>query len=200
MSRVRRKGDVWLRVATAVAAIWGLTALAACHSGDDRESVDSREEQVVHASFVGATTDDYAFVCVVREGDHVVAYVSDGEVVGEWFLGEARAGAPEMMSRSGARLDATMTGAIVTGTFTPSDGPSVPFTAEPSRAPAGLYRSEPDRSSVGGWVVLSDGRKRGVTQRVIDGAPSQIVASTPGESRRGVLVTRVVPFLDSVGF
>jgi hypothetical protein len=217
-SGVCGKQRAWPRgVAVATAALLGVTALVGCGGGRVREAARSREAPAAGASFAGTTTDDYAFVGIVRQGDHVIAYVCDGEIVGEWFLGEARGDHPEMMSKSGARFEATITADTVTGTFSPVAGPTLAFTAEISRAPAGLYRAESEAADhVGGWIVLPDGRQRGVVQRITEGASNRIVAgadlvlagdrraaklvgSFPGTTNP-VLVTRVVPFLDAAGF
>jgi hypothetical protein len=196
-----RKTRTWLRVAIAIAAVTGITAPAACGDADDDRSADAGVSQPARASFVGETSNDDAFVGVVREGDHVMAYVTDGEVLGEWFLGEAGGDRPVMVSKNGARLEATVAGDTVTGTFTPPDGPSLPFTAAVARPPAGLYRSERGGQTVGGWIVLPDGRRRGVVQRVIEGRQDRKVVVSPRvPTHEPVRVARVVPLLESFEF
>lgn len=117
--------------------------------------------------FTGAIPGSQAFVAFVREGQHVLAYVCDGQATADWFRGEVQNEALDLAAKSGARLQATFNAGGVGGTFTPAGGAPVSFTAGAVTAPAGLYRSEGTAEGaeyVGGLIILPDGQSRGLVQ------------------------------------
>jgi hypothetical protein len=122
---------------------------------------------------VGTVKGTDAFVAVVvfakaTGGKHaVLAYVCDSKRIAEWFRGSAAAGHFALVSSGGVRLDVTATRTRASGTVTLADGSRHVFSAPAAKRPAGLYRGEKTAKGkhyLGGWIVLPDGRQRGMVK------------------------------------
>ena len=101
---------------------------------------------------------------VIFANRETLAYVCDGTSIAQWFRGPAGPEALALTAEGGARLNATLTPAAVTGTVTLADGRAFDFTATPATGEAGLYRAHETLDGVehvAGWVVLPDGQQRG---------------------------------------
>jgi hypothetical protein len=156
--------------------VFGLAAvLAGCGGG---EPAAEEETTTAASSFVGTVEGSEAFIGLVREGENVMAYVCDGDSTSAWFVGQAAGDGITATSKGGAQLAATFGENEVTGTFTPAGGAALSFTANAATPPAGLYRAEEtfeEQEHVGGWIVLPDGRQKGLIVKIADGTSNTIV-------------------------
>lgn len=115
-----------------------------------------------------ATTDGStgAYLAVVAQGDEVVAYVCDGETVGEPLAGSLSGGRFDL-SDNGLRVNGTLQGDVVRGELTlPRSGP-VAFTARPAvEGTTGLYRAVTpvDGDQVVTWWVQTEQGIKGTRQ------------------------------------
>jgi hypothetical protein len=145
------------RFATAAACVTTALLLAACGGDDD---------QKFPTAFVGEIPRSQFYIGIsLPKGKEVVAYVCDGKSTGEWFRGERHDTEVDLKSASGARLQASLSEATATGNVTIARN-TLEFQAPPAFGEAGLYRRESarrGRKTVSGWVLLADGRKKGVT-------------------------------------
>lgn len=122
-------------------------------------------------SYVGRAEGTNAFVAVVADGAHVLAYVCDGvpadpvgsaPTVQEWFNGSSD-GRTVDLRQSTARLQLTLTGTAMTGRVTLA-GQTFPVAGAVASGDAGLYRTETSGgtgTAVAGWILSADGMQRG---------------------------------------
>jgi hypothetical protein len=167
---------------TAVLLILLVLLLAGC----GRRAVT---EPAAMTTFVGQIGDTESFIGVVSDGRTAVAYVCDGQSVSHWFRGQVSGGAFDLQSAGGARLQATVSKTLAQGQFTAPGAATLAFSANPATEPAGLYRAEQqtdDGRYVAGWVVLPDGRQRGLINKIVDsntsisdGTSNTVVGSIP---------------------
>ena len=138
------------------ALVAGLLAVAGC-GGSDTEPV--RET----GSFVGRLAGSDAFVALVTNGEVAEGYVCDGRT-GKRFTGTLDGARAELLADDGTRLVATLRDGRAQGTLA-EGGRELAFTADAARGEAGYYRAEaPDGRRLASWIVLADGRQRGVRQ------------------------------------
>ena len=158
-------------------AALGLVAIAtAAPTGASTGPATPPLERFGGETFVGATSSPDLFVAVVvgegaTEGR---AYLCDGTGVSEWLAGTVDGSVVELVSTSGASLEASVAASGVTGTATLPDGSTVSFDAAPAEGVGGLYTSE----------FAPDGRVRGVSSSgaTLDGVVAARPISVGGES------------------
>jgi hypothetical protein len=116
-------------------------------------------------NYGGKVSGSDAFIAVVARDGHALAYVCDGQTMAEWFSGTLSSdGTLEVTNKDGAHLHATLTSEHATGTFTPTGGQPLSFTAPPASGDAGLYRGTGTLHGerlVAGWIILSASQQRG---------------------------------------
>ncbi len=124
-------------------------------------------------SLVGTIDGTDAFIALVpQENDGLIAYICDGQTVSVWFRGERNGSAVDLTSATGERLQASLENNAAAGSITLADGQPHTFTASLTNGDAGLYRAEETldgNNYVGGWIILNDGRQRGLVNRISDG-------------------------------
>jgi hypothetical protein len=146
-----------------------LILLALLLAGCGRQSAT---EPAAMTTFVSQIAGTESFIGLVTDGRAVVAYVCDGQSVSHWFRGGVTGGTLNLESAGGARLQATVAETVVQGQFTLPGAAALAFSADPAIEPAGLYRAEheaDDGRYIAGWVVLADGRQRGLVNMITDG-------------------------------
>lgn len=170
----RRRGSWRPRAAAGVVALVALTA--ACGGGDDEASPAAGELPArlvtsipaprtgaqAPGTYVGVPDGRVPYVALVAQGNDVLAFVCDGDTVGE-PLGGAKAGSDFDLSRNGVRLRGTVQGDVVTGELTvPGTGPAA-FTARRAvEGRTGLYRAETTvgaDEAVTWWIQTEQGIK-----------------------------------------
>jgi hypothetical protein len=166
--------------AVAVAAGVGLVT-AGC--GSDSPGAAQTATDGVRGSFVGRVLSSDAFVAVVTDGRRATAYVCDGKpgdrgaVIGERFDGTVTGDRLNVVSQSGARLEATLGTRGVDGSIRLArDAEQLEFQAVPASGRAGYYRSEAGDAQGGdaAWIVLASGEQRGVRTRSDRSAPGTV--------------------------
>ena len=141
------------------ASLLAVGLLGAC-GGDDAET-----QAATPGAYVGEVPRSALFVAIARQGRSVLAFTSDGRRVAKWFQGPLDQGAVELMARDGDVLTAALSASAATGTLTIA-GRAYRFTLRPASGNAGLYRAEGalrGTPALTGWIVLPDGRQKGVT-------------------------------------
>jgi hypothetical protein len=111
------------------------------------------------------STDSLAvpYLALVVQGSEVLAFVCDGETVGE-PIGGATNDAGFDLSSNGVQVTGTLQGDVVTGELTLPGSSPVAFTARPAaEGTTGLYREE---ATVGGdtvvtWWIQTEGGVKG---------------------------------------
>jgi hypothetical protein len=102
-------------------------------------------------TYIGITSgsDEIVGVTLLDNGQ-AQAYVCDGEEVGEYFEGPVENGQINLTSARGAKLEATVEGSSVNGTFSLANGTPLPFQATLNDE-AGIYvvNVSPDGSMTG---------------------------------------------------
>lgn len=136
------------------------------------------EAEEVSDAFVGEVTEDlFIGVAVYDEGQYAddeqvgVYLCDDGDEINAWLTGElASEGVAELDADHEDLPDVRITVEVgddeVTGEVVDSEGESHSFTASPASGDAGLYVAEATfdgEEHRGSWIVLEDGRQRGVT-------------------------------------
>ncbi len=142
------------------ACLLAVGLLGAC--GGDEGGGENR--QATPAAYVGQVGDSALFLALARRGDSMIGFATDGRRIAKWFQGPL-ADPVELMAADGDVLTASLGSNAATGTFT-IGGRAHRFTLRPAVGSAGLYRAE--GAAVGatqltGWIVLPDGRQKGVT-------------------------------------
>ena len=130
---------------------------------------DSEEAELV--LFIGTVTDvPDEFVGVAIEGENVTLYICDGKAdedtvsIAQWFVGTVADNVIDITAANGNRVQATIDGETMTGTFTFTYGSTRDFVLALAEGEAALYRSEVafgEDEYVLGWLVLADGSLRG---------------------------------------
>lgn len=176
MSRIREGGNGRRRaVAAALAAFATVTVLGGCAEAGE-ESVGPGGAPTAAATVapeavevVGRIPGTGALVAVVAAGDEVVAYVCNGDTLGERFFGTRNGDRAVLRAGDGSTVALTFVGGAVSGRFTRSGGDvPVSFTTEPATGDAGLYLADGvvDGHTYGaGWIVLGDGTQTGTAVR-----------------------------------
>jgi hypothetical protein len=148
-----RPKNLTLHIALAASVMLALGLLVGgCGGGQGgaggQKDEHSTHKPVVVGEFVGEVPDTDAFVALVSEkpkaGEEkreVRAYLCDGQMISEWFVGQARTNQLDLSSESGARLDARLTDAAATGTISlPNEGGGpLRFEAPPATGVEGFY-------------------------------------------------------------
>ena len=152
---VSRRPRQWVAHAVVLGA---LLAVVGCGGEDGKAELDrgAFAAKVPKAEF-------YIGIRVLDEGK-ARAYLCDGKRTGEWFNGPIKDGRLDLRSPGGARLQATLSATGAVGRVRVA-GRIHSFRARAAEGPAGLYRRETKRAGktrVTGWVVLADGRYKGI--------------------------------------
>jgi hypothetical protein len=161
------------------AACWGAVAMMATACGDEEKASPTGEplpDRLVASlpaprggpqaagTYVAAAAGDGApYVAIVLQGNEVLAFVCDGDEVGE-PLGGTTSGSGFELSRNGVRLSGTLRGEVVTGELTVPDAGVRAFTARPAvEGTTGLYRAEAtvDGDEVVTWWIQGEERVKG---------------------------------------
>jgi hypothetical protein len=118
--------------------------------------------------YVGEVTDELfvgvSFPGDVGPGEEVTVYLCDDEH-GEWLSGELDAEGALTLEGEETTVELRLADGGVSGTVAWRGGPDLPFTASSAAGEAGLYWAQDTFDDVhhwAGWVVLPDGRQRGV--------------------------------------
>ena len=148
-----------------------LTALASMSIGlTVRTSPASAATTGLAAVWGGTLNGTDAYLSIASNGKEILAYVCDGQTLAQWF--KAKRGDRGVNLTKGT-LDVTAKDAHLvaklgirggSGTVTLADGTRHAFSIARRSGDAGLYRSEETIDgvkTVGGWIVLADGRLRG---------------------------------------
>jgi hypothetical protein len=104
-----------------------------------------------------------ATMAVTVDGDHVVAYATNGTNDEAYFFGTQKDGQMDLMSMYGDNLNASFDGTTLTGavTMNKTDAPPLKFAASSVAAPAGMYTATHDTARAS-WVVRPDHTMTGV--------------------------------------
>jgi hypothetical protein len=150
----------------AILLLAGAALLLAAGCGGDGDG--SASDQPPQGLAAGRVEGSEAFIAFVAKDGELAAYVCDSDTIAEWFRGPIEGNTVELQSEGGASLTAELSADGVTGTFTPSGGEPLAFTASPAGEGAGLYRAEgtvEGEELLAGWIVLPDGEQRGSLKR-----------------------------------
>jgi hypothetical protein len=140
-------------------------------------------------TYVGITSGSDEFVAVTLLGNgQAQVYVCDGEQVGEYFEGPVENGKINLTSARGAKLEATVDGESVEGTFSIANGTPLPFQATLNdeagiyvvnvsadgsmtgeSAGLGLFNLTPTATGVEGSASYPSGQEVALNGRVVDG-------------------------------
>jgi hypothetical protein len=116
----------------------------------------SDNTQQADGTFVGTVTDSDFFVGVVVQGETAVAYLCNGQDVGEWLRGSVANGQLALRSNSGATLAGLLADGVLSGEVMVAERPYA-FTATPAQnGTTGLYRHTADNITAG-WIILENG-------------------------------------------
>jgi hypothetical protein len=112
-------------------------------------------------TFVGPVADSDFFVGLVVQGETVVAYLCNGEDVGDWLRGTAVDGQFEVSSSGGTTLTGSLNDDAISGTVLVGGERPFAFTATPAQEGiSGFYRHTETVNGtnvVAGWVILENG-------------------------------------------
>lgn len=126
-------------------------------------------------AFVGEVTEDLFIGVVLYEDDEyagdeqaVGVYLCDnGQTTNAWLSGElGDDGVAQLDDGADLQVTVEVQDGVVTGEVMTSEEDSHTFTATAASGDAGLYRAEESvdgDDQLGTWVVLEDGRQRGLT-------------------------------------
>jgi hypothetical protein len=137
--------------------------LAACGaSTTSAPSPTATSTTKVSGEFVAKDLTTHTYVGLSTDGQHVIAYVCDGDkehpiTFSHWFTGTVNRNMMDLTNAEGAHLVAPLMSQVATGGVTLPDGKSFRFTANAQTdSRAGLYRSAPILGGVSflaGWIV-----------------------------------------------
>ena len=119
----------------------------------------------LEGTFVGASSDAGPYVATVLQGDETLAYVCDGDRLGDWFGGTVDGDRITAASDKGTSLEGSRQNGRLEGTVRLRDGGEHSFTLErPEGEFAGLYRNNGVDGAFAGTIVLPDGSRRGLLE------------------------------------
>lgn len=135
---------------------------------------------------VGALEESGAYIAIVADPDHFVAYVCDGAGIAAWFEGAVVDGAFSEESEDGM-IEGVVAPEAITGSYTAiGAAPDVYASEDVEGEPYGLWRVEDTfdaREHIGGWVVAPDASQRGAlmvssTREIVENPALDLEAGT----------------------
>jgi hypothetical protein len=128
-------------------------------------SLRSESPRQAPGTFVGQVAGSTFFIGLVIQEGQAVAYLCNGEDIGEWLKGSVSDGQVTLSNPNGTNLTASLDGRNVRGTVALLGGQSFSFEAVPAKANTGFFRlveTEGDSRTVSGWILTEAGL-RGTT-------------------------------------
>lgn len=163
----------------AVSGLLVALLFAACASEDRPER--ATEGSNFPGTYVGEVAGTQFFAAASTDGEKLLVYLCDGDTKGRWYRGTFDPRETKVSSSGGESGTLSLTSKEAKGSVT-LDGKSYGLSLEPV-TDGGLFRLErslDEKLELSGWVVLNDGRGKGVT--LVDGvgqkaAPLQVFSS-----------------------